>query len=81
MRKRGLDNIPDDVTVRALDDAGREAVRRVYGEGIATGYTTFDTAVPGRDDLDARWLPRSPVDRRNRRPGRRLGCRQPGLGP
>ncbi|WP_280331141.1 helix-turn-helix domain-containing GNAT family N-acetyltransferase [Nocardia wallacei] len=51
------DNIPEDVTVRPLEDTDWEAVRHIYAEGIATGNATFDTDVPARDDLDARWLP------------------------
>lgn len=33
------------------------AVRRIYGEGIATGIATFETTVPNRTSLDATWLP------------------------
>jgi len=32
-------------------------VRRIYGEGIATGHATFETEVPDRRELDRRWLP------------------------
>ncbi|MFC9994070.1 helix-turn-helix domain-containing GNAT family N-acetyltransferase [Nocardia sp. NPDC127526] len=49
-------DIPDDVTVRALTDSDWEAVLRIYGEGIATGNATFETEVPARDELDAKWL-------------------------
>lgn len=51
------DNVPDDVTVRALTDADWEAVRRIYGEGIATRNATFETEVPTREVLEATWLP------------------------
>ncbi|MQA10254.1 MAG: metalloregulator ArsR/SmtB family transcription factor [Pseudonocardiaceae bacterium] len=51
------DNLPTDVTVRALDPGDWPAVRRIYGEGIATGIATFETTVPNRATLDARWLP------------------------
>jgi L-amino acid N-acyltransferase YncA/DNA-binding transcriptional ArsR family regulator len=51
------DDVPTDVTVRALEPADWAAVRRIYGEGIATGIATFETAVPSRAGLDAKWLP------------------------
>lgn len=50
-------DIPADVTVRPLEPGDWPAVRRIYGEGIATGLATFETTVPGRATLDARWLP------------------------
>jgi L-amino acid N-acyltransferase YncA/predicted transcriptional regulator len=49
-------DVPAGVTVRALHDDDWTAVRRIYGEGIATG-ATFETSVPSRDTLDASWLP------------------------
>ena len=51
------DDLPDDVTVRALEDGDWDAVRRIYAEGIATGHATFETEVPDTDWLDATWLP------------------------
>ncbi|MEO6084249.1 MAG: GNAT family N-acetyltransferase [Umezawaea sp.] len=51
------DDVPDDVAVRALEPGDWPAVRRIYGEGIATGTATFDTTVPSRATLDAKWLP------------------------
>lgn len=48
---------PPDVTVRALDDADWTDVRRIYAEGLATGIATFETTVPSRRELAARWLP------------------------
>jgi L-amino acid N-acyltransferase YncA/DNA-binding transcriptional ArsR family regulator len=51
------DLLPADVTVRALRPADWRAVRRIYGEGIATGNATFDTKVPDRRTLDRAWLP------------------------
>ena len=50
-------DLPDDVTVRALEPADWPAVRRIYAEGIATGDATFETEVPERRTLDAKWLP------------------------
>ena len=43
--------------VRALRDGDWPAVRRIYGEGIATGDATFETEVPAREVLEAKWLP------------------------
>jgi L-amino acid N-acyltransferase YncA/DNA-binding transcriptional ArsR family regulator len=51
------EDIPTDVTVRALEPDDWPAVRRIYAEGIATGTATFETTVPSRASLDARWLP------------------------
>ncbi|MEU7217047.1 helix-turn-helix domain-containing GNAT family N-acetyltransferase [Nocardia iowensis] len=51
------DEVPADVTVRALRPADWTAVRRIYAEGISTGLATFETTVPSRASLDAHWLP------------------------
>jgi L-amino acid N-acyltransferase YncA/DNA-binding transcriptional ArsR family regulator len=51
------DNLPSDVHVRALRTEDWPGVRRLYGDGIATGDATFDTDVPSRVTLDATWLP------------------------
>jgi L-amino acid N-acyltransferase YncA/DNA-binding transcriptional ArsR family regulator len=51
------DDVPTDVQVRALRAADWAAVRRIYGEGIATGDATFETDVPSRATLEAKWLP------------------------
>lgn len=51
------DDVPDDVTVRAIEPGDWPTVRHIYAEGIATGLATFDTTVPSRASLDARWLP------------------------
>jgi L-amino acid N-acyltransferase YncA/DNA-binding transcriptional ArsR family regulator len=51
------DNLPTDVAVRALEPRDWPAVRRIYGEGIATGIAIFETTVPSRATLDAKWLP------------------------
>jgi L-amino acid N-acyltransferase YncA/DNA-binding transcriptional ArsR family regulator len=50
-------DLPADVTVRALRADDWPAVRRIYGEGIATGHATFETEVPDRRELDRKWLP------------------------
>lgn len=51
------DDVPAGITVRALTSGDWPAVRRIYGEGIATGVATFETAVPSKAALDAKWLP------------------------
>lgn len=50
-------DVPADVDIRALRDDDWTAVRRIYGEGIATGVASFETAIPSRDTLDTTWLP------------------------
>ena len=51
------DDVPPDVTIRSMRDEDWAAVRRIYAEGIATGIATFETTVPSRASLDAKWLP------------------------
>ena len=51
------DDLPADVTVRALEPGDWADVRRIYAEGIATGNATFETDVPDRRTLDHSWLP------------------------
>ncbi|MBF6211934.1 GNAT family N-acetyltransferase [Nocardia puris] len=50
-------DLPVDVTVRALEAGDWADVRRIYGEGVATGIATFETEVPTRAHLDKQWLP------------------------
>ncbi|MEU4710823.1 GNAT family N-acetyltransferase [Nocardia salmonicida] len=50
-------DLPTDVSVRALEPGDWNEVRRIYGEGIATGIATFETEVPTRAHLDKHWLP------------------------
>lgn len=50
-------DVPADVQVRALREQDWPAVRRIYREGITTGIATFETTVPSRATLDAKWLP------------------------
>ncbi|WP_158845747.1 helix-turn-helix domain-containing GNAT family N-acetyltransferase [Saccharothrix deserti] len=47
---------PADVVVRAMVDDDWVDVRRIYGEGIATGDATFETETPTRRTLDVKWL-------------------------
>jgi L-amino acid N-acyltransferase YncA/DNA-binding transcriptional ArsR family regulator len=56
-RPDNLAAVPGDVTIRALEPADWPAVRHIYAQGIATGIATFETAVPSRASLDAKWLP------------------------
>ncbi|MGW5075225.1 helix-turn-helix domain-containing GNAT family N-acetyltransferase [Rhodococcus sp. NPDC004095] len=51
------DDLPADVTVRPLQGGDWDAVRRIYGEGLAAGIATFAAEVPTRGVLDAEWLP------------------------
>ena len=44
------------VLVRELRASDWPAVRRIYGEGIGTGNATFETEVPSRASLEAKWL-------------------------
>ncbi|WP_243789123.1 GNAT family N-acetyltransferase [Saccharopolyspora gloriosae] len=46
-----------DVSVRAMEPGDWGAVRRIYGEGIATGNATFECEVPSREVLAAKWSP------------------------
>ncbi|MGW5440777.1 helix-turn-helix domain-containing GNAT family N-acetyltransferase [Nocardia asteroides] len=50
-------DLPVDVSIRALEPGDWSDVRRIYGEGIATGLATFETEVPSRAHLDKHWLP------------------------
>jgi L-amino acid N-acyltransferase YncA/DNA-binding transcriptional ArsR family regulator len=51
------EDVPTDLTVRPMTADDWPAVRRIYGEGINTGIATFETTVPSRASLDAKWLP------------------------
>ncbi|MUL41729.1 metalloregulator ArsR/SmtB family transcription factor [Streptomonospora sp. PA3] len=50
-------DLPEDVSVRAMDDADLDAVRAIYAEGIATGDATFETEAPDTAALARKWLP------------------------
>ncbi|MEV6907094.1 GNAT family N-acetyltransferase [Amycolatopsis sp. NPDC051071] len=54
---RPADDVRADVAVRELHADDWTAVRRIYGEGMATGLATFDVTVPSPSALDAKWLP------------------------
>lgn len=51
------EDLPPEVTVRALASRDWAAVRRIYAEGITSGLATFETTAPSRATLDATWLP------------------------
>ncbi len=55
-RACGPADLPGDVTVRPLETSDWPAVRRIYADGIATGDATFETEVPERRSLEAKWL-------------------------
>ncbi|MFI5615589.1 helix-turn-helix domain-containing GNAT family N-acetyltransferase [Amycolatopsis sp. NPDC051903] len=51
------DDVPADVTVRALAPRDWNSVRHIYGGGLATGISSFETTVPSRAALHAKWFP------------------------
>ncbi len=51
------EDLPADVSTRALRDDDLDVVRRIYAEGIATRNATFETEVPPAEELLATWLP------------------------
>jgi L-amino acid N-acyltransferase YncA/DNA-binding transcriptional ArsR family regulator len=50
-------DLPADVTVRAMQARDWPEVRRIYGEGVATGQAGFEIEVPDRRVLDRTWSP------------------------
>jgi len=50
------DDLPSDVTTRAMTDADLPVVRDIYAEGIATRNATFETRVPTLRQLAGKWL-------------------------
>jgi L-amino acid N-acyltransferase YncA/DNA-binding transcriptional ArsR family regulator len=51
------EDLPADVTTRAMVDADLPVVREIYAEGIATRNATFETQVPSVSALAKKWLP------------------------
>lgn len=51
------EDLPIDVTTRAMIDADLPLVRAIYAEGIATRNATFETETPTLADLATKWLP------------------------
>ena len=50
------EDLPADVTTRAMTDADLAVVRDIYAEGVATRNATFETEVPTAKVLAAKWL-------------------------
>jgi len=50
------EDLPTDVSTRAMSDADLDVVRDIYAEGIATRNATFETEVPRADELTSTWL-------------------------
>jgi L-amino acid N-acyltransferase YncA/DNA-binding transcriptional ArsR family regulator len=51
------EDLPADVSTRAMTDADLPAVRDIYAQGVATRNATFETEVPALADLATKWLP------------------------
>ena len=51
------ENLPPEVSTRAMTDADLEVVREIYAEGVATRNATFETDVPSARKLTDTWLP------------------------
>jgi L-amino acid N-acyltransferase YncA/DNA-binding transcriptional ArsR family regulator len=51
------EDLPHDVTTRAMTDADLPVVAEIYAQGIATRNATFETDVPPLDVLAEKWLP------------------------
>jgi L-amino acid N-acyltransferase YncA/DNA-binding transcriptional ArsR family regulator len=50
------EDLPGDVTTRAMTDADLAVVHDIYAEGVATRNATFETEVPTAKVLAATWL-------------------------
>ena len=51
------EDLPLDVSTRALVETDLPVVREIYAEGIATRNATFETEVPAVAELAGKWLP------------------------
>jgi L-amino acid N-acyltransferase YncA/DNA-binding transcriptional ArsR family regulator len=51
------EDLPEDVTVRSIEDRDMVAVLEIYAEGLATRNATFETKVPTARQMRAKWLP------------------------
>jgi len=51
------EDLPADVTTRAMTDDDLPVVRDVYAEGIATRNATFETEAPEVSTMATKWLP------------------------
>ena len=61
------EDLPADVTTRALTDDDLPVVRDIYAEGIATRNATFETEVPDASTMATKWLPGHRLGRRGYR--------------
>ena len=67
------EDLPADVTTRAMTDEDLPVVRDIYAEGIATRNATFETEVPEREHDGDQVAARPPVGRRADRRARVVG--------
>ena len=51
------EDLPVDVSTRAMADDDLETVRDIYAEGVATRNATFETKIPSARRLADKWLP------------------------
>jgi L-amino acid N-acyltransferase YncA/DNA-binding transcriptional ArsR family regulator len=51
------EDLPTDVSTRAMTEGDLEIVRDIYAEGVATRNATFETTVPSARKLADKWLP------------------------
>jgi len=51
------EDLPADVSTRAMTEADLDTVRDIYAEGVATRNATFETKVPSARRLADKWLP------------------------
>lgn len=51
------EDLPTDVTTRAMTEDDLDVVRDIYAEGLATRNATFETHLPTAKQLTRRWLP------------------------
>ena len=51
------EDLPVDVTTRAMTEDDLDVVRDIYAEGVATRNATFETHVPTARRLASKWLP------------------------
>jgi L-amino acid N-acyltransferase YncA/DNA-binding transcriptional ArsR family regulator len=51
------EDLPTDVSTRAMTDDDFETVRDIYAEGVATRNATFETKIPSTRRLTDKWLP------------------------
>ncbi len=50
-------DLPSNVITRRVEDRDMDSVLNIYAAGLATRNATFETIVPGSEEMRARWLP------------------------